>query len=61
MQTNKPIAISKDKAIALAIKALQSWEQYGQEMRKIGRGGQCTQSATGYTTEYLVEMLKLAK
>lgn len=60
MQNIKPIVMSKDKALTLAIKALESWEKYGQEMRKYGRGGQCTQDATGYSTEYLVQALKNA-
>lgn len=55
-----PIAIPKREAMRLATLALEAWAKYGQHMKGSGRGSDCSFHATGYSTEYLVEVIRLS-
>lgn len=50
----------KKEAMRLAILALEQWAKYGQQMRRIGRGAECSFDVTGYSTEYLVAVIRLS-
>lgn len=59
LKLKAPLALSKDEALKLAMSALKSWGNYGQEMRALGRGADCSREVTGYSNDYLISMIQL--
>lgn len=57
----KHCVITKEDAIARAIRALKAWGKYGEEMRQHGLGADCSSFATGYSNEYLIKMLDYSR
>jgi|694.fasta_scaffold41914_1 hypothetical protein len=55
MKTIKP---SKNEALRLAAEALKRWSEYGDEMRKIGRGADCSFLAVGIPAHDLVSLIE---
>ena len=55
MKTIKP---SKNEALRLAAEALKRWSEYGDEMRKIGRGSDCSFLAVGIPAHDLVSLIE---
>lgn len=55
-----PIVTPMREAMRLAAQALEQWAKYGQQMRSIGRGADCSFDATGYSTDYLVALIRLS-
>ena len=55
MKTIKP---SKNEALRLAAEALKRWSEYGEEMRKIGRGADCSFLAVGIPAHDLVSLIE---
>jgi len=52
------IALSKNEALRLAAQALKRWADYGEEMRKIGRGADCSFLAVGIPAHDLVSLIE---
>lgn len=55
METITP---SKNEVLCLAAQALKRWSEYGDEMRKIGRGADCSFLAVGIPAHDLVSLIE---
>lgn len=54
----KTVTLSKNEALRLAAQALKRWADYGDEMRKIGRGADCSFLAAGIPAHDLVSLIE---
>lgn len=52
------ITLSKNESLRLAAQALKRWADYGEEMRKIGRGADCSFLAVGIPAHDLVSLIE---
>ena len=52
------ITLSKNESLRIAAQALKRWAEYGEEMRKIGRGADCSFLAVGIPAHDLVSLIE---